>query len=77
MRENAKAMKRLLKEVSKAKDILSANKYYNLKISELLDYVDLTMNIERKDFQDSAAAFFERVTEPVEEVLRKAGMTID
>lgn len=70
VRTNAKAMKRLMKEVSKAKDILSANKNYNLKVSELVDYVSLNVNIERKDFQDSAASFFERVTEPVEEVLR-------
>jgi hypoxia up-regulated 1 len=77
VRTNAKAMKRLLKEVSKAKDILSANKNYNLKVSELVDYVSLNLNIERKDFQDSAAPFFERVIEPVEEVLKKAGMTID
>lgn len=43
-------MKRLMKEVSKAKDILSANKNYNLKVSELVDYVSLNINIERKDF---------------------------
>lgn len=77
VRNNAKAMKRILKEVSKAKDILSANKYYNFKISELVDYVSLNLNIDRKEFQDSATSFFDRVTEPVEEVLRKAGITMD
>lgn len=50
VRTYPKAMKRLLKEVSKAKDILSANKNYNLKVSELVDYVSLNLNIERKDF---------------------------
>lgn len=41
-------MKRLLKEAIKAKDILSANKYINMKIAELVDYVTLTTTIDRK-----------------------------
>jgi molecular chaperone DnaK (HSP70) len=47
VRNNPKAMKRLHKEVIKAKDILSANKNVNMKIAELLDYVTLNTNIER------------------------------
>ena len=50
VRKYPKAVKRLLKEVIKAKDVLSANKAIQLKISELLDYVSLNTNIERKDF---------------------------
>jgi molecular chaperone DnaK (HSP70) len=50
VRSNVKAVKRLIKEVVKAKDVLSANKNVNIKISELLDYVTLTTTIERKQF---------------------------
>ena len=48
VRKNPRAMKRLLKEAIKAKDILSANKYINMKIAELVDYVTLTTTIDRK-----------------------------
>lgn len=45
-------MKRLHKEVVKAKDILSANKFVNMKIGELLDYTSLITVIDRKEFED-------------------------
>ena len=41
VRENPKAVKRILKEISKTKDILSANKIVHVKIPELIDYVTL------------------------------------
>ena len=47
-------MKRLLKEVIKVKDVLSANKFTQLKIGELADYVSLLTTIERKDFEEAA-----------------------
>ena len=41
VRTNVRASKRLLKEVVKIKEILSANKQASVKIPELLDYVTL------------------------------------
>jgi hypoxia up-regulated 1 len=41
VRGNAKALRRLLKESVKIKDVLSANKHNIIKISELLDDVTL------------------------------------
>jgi hypothetical protein len=41
LRTNPKAMKRLIKEVVKMKDILSANKQNVVKLGELADYVTL------------------------------------
>jgi len=70
-------MKRLIKEVSKAKDILSANKNILLKVAELVDYVTLQSNIERKDFQEMGKSFFDRVYDPIEEVLLKTGLKIE
>lgn len=70
-------MKRLLKEVIKIKDVLSANKQMQVKIGELQDYVSLITTVERKDFEEQATAFFDRVAKPVDEVLAKAGLTID
>jgi len=47
VRENPKAVRRLFKEVIKAKDILSANKNIQLKVSELVDYVSLNLDLDR------------------------------
>jgi molecular chaperone DnaK (HSP70) len=41
VRENVRAVKRLFKESLKIKETLSANKFANIKIPELLDYVTL------------------------------------
>jgi len=41
IRQNPKIMKRLLKEVVKVKDVLSANKQTLVKLGELADYVTL------------------------------------
>jgi hypoxia up-regulated 1 len=77
VRENPKVIKRLVKEVSKLKDILSANKQVVVKLGELADYVSLHTIIERKEFEDAAADYFSRVALPVEEALKKAGLTLD
>lgn len=77
VRENPKVIKRLLKEVVKYKDILSANKQVQVKLGELADYVTLQTTIERREFEEKAAGFFDRVMKPVEQVLEKAGITID
>lgn len=43
----------------------------------MADYVSLFTTIERKDFEEAAAPLFERVTLPIEEALKRAGMSID
>lgn len=45
IRENPKALKRLFKEVVKIKDVLSANKHMQVKVSELADYVSLMTDV--------------------------------
>lgn len=76
VRTNPRAVKRLQKEAIKVKDILSANKNVQIKIGELLDYVTLQFNLERKEFEDAAVDLFSRVNAPVDEVLKKAGLTL-
>lgn len=39
--------------------------------------MSLITTIDRKEFEDASAALFARVMTPVEEVLRKAGVTIE
>ena len=66
-----------MKEVIKIKDILSANKQNQIKIGELADYVSLITTIERKEFEDASQHLFDRVMKPVEDALRRSGLTID
>ena len=77
MREYPKVVKRLLKEVLKMKDILSANKQVQVKLGELQDYVTLNTVVERRELEEAAKAFFERVMMPVEQALVKSGLTIE
>lgn len=77
VRENPKVIKRLLKEVAKYKDILSANKQVQVKLGELADYVSLSTIIERTEFEEKSADFFGKVMKPVEDALVKAGLTIE
>jgi len=77
VRENPKVIKRLLKEVVKYKDILSANKQVQVKLGELADYVTLSTVIERGEFEEKSAEFFTKVMKPVEDVLAKAGVSIE
>lgn len=75
--ENEKATKRIIKEATKAKDVLSANKETQVKLGELVDYVTLKTAVSREDFELRAEHLFERVLAPVEDALLAANLTID
>ena len=77
VRTNQRATKRLLKEVVKIKEVLSANKQASVKVPELLDYVTLQLTLERAELEEKAGPLFARVTKPIEAALAKAGMTLD
>lgn len=51
VRTNVRATKRLLKEVVKIKEVLSANKQSSVKVPELLDYVTLQTIVTREEFE--------------------------
>lgn len=69
VRKNIRAVKRLYKEASKVKDILSANKAINIKVPELLDYVTLKFNLDRTTFEAKCESLFAKVAAPAEEAL--------
>ena len=77
IRLNEKAMKRLQKDAVKMKDVLSANKQYNAKLIDLADYVSLITTVKRIEFEEQASGFFARIMAPVEEALKKAGVTME
>lgn len=69
IRENKRAMRRLYKEIGKTKDVLSANKITDVKVSELADYVTLFFKLNRETFEEKSAHLFERVSKPIEAAL--------
>lgn len=77
VRENVRAVKRLFKEAINIKETLSANKFANVKISELLDYVTLAYNLPREEFETKAKEFFDQVSKPIDDALEKAGLKIE
>lgn len=72
VRTNQRAVKRLMKEASNVKEILSANKSAIVKVAELLDDVTLKYEVTRPEFEEAASHLLERVGHPVEKALRKA-----
>lgn len=77
VRENNRALRRLMKDSVKIKEILSANKFASVKVPELLDYVTLQFNLDRDLFEEKAASFFARVEDPINRALAEAGLTLD
>jgi len=77
VRENYRAVRRLLKDAVKIKEILSANKYASVKIPELADYVTLKFNLYREELEEAGASYFARVKAPITDALAQAGLTMD
>ena len=72
-----RAMKRLYKEASGIKDILSANKLVNIKVPELLDYVTLSFELTRDEYEAACEHLFERVAKPIHQALEQSGLSAD
>jgi molecular chaperone DnaK (HSP70) len=66
VRNNIRAIKRLYKEASKVKEVLSANKVMQVKIPELLDYVTLDTMLYRTEFEERCEHLISRVADPVQ-----------
>ena len=77
VRTNVRASKRLLKEVIKIKEVLSANKQASVKVPELMDYVTLQFILQRSEMEEKATPVFDRVTKPIDKALEIAGLTMD
>ena len=77
VRSNVRALKRLQKEASKVKDVLSANKVVSVKVPELLDYVTLKFELHRSEFEERASSIFDGVAPPLHMALANANITVD
>ncbi|XP_073513129.1 hypoxia up-regulated protein 1 isoform X2 [Phyllobates terribilis] len=77
VRENPRAMAKLLKEANRVKTILSANNDHMAQIEGLMDDIDFKAKVTRQDLEELCADIFERVSSPVQKALSSAEMNMD
>uniref|UniRef100_A0A8C4YT80 Hypoxia up-regulated protein 1 n=1 Tax=Gopherus evgoodei TaxID=1825980 RepID=A0A8C4YT80_9SAUR len=77
VRQNLRAMAKLLKEANRLKTILSANADHVAQIEGLLDDVDFKAKVSRQEFEDLCSDLFQRVPGPVLQALSSAEMNLD
>ncbi|XP_031200445.1 hypoxia up-regulated protein 1 isoform X2 [Mastomys coucha] len=77
VRENPRAMAKLLREANRLKTILSANVDHVAQIEGLMDDVDFKAKVTRVEFEELCADLFDRVPGPVQQALQSAEMSLD
>ncbi|XP_011383192.1 hypoxia up-regulated protein 1 [Pteropus vampyrus] len=77
VRENPRAMAKLLREANRLKTVLSANADHMAQIEGLMDDVDFKAKVTRVEFEELCADLFERVPRPVQQALQSAEMNLD
>ncbi|XP_023260547.1 hypoxia up-regulated protein 1 [Seriola lalandi dorsalis] len=77
VRENHRAMAKLLKEAQRLKTVLSANVDFMAQVEGLMDDIDFKAKVTRTAFEELCADLFERVPHPVQDALAAAEMKLD
>lgn len=77
VRENHRAMAKLLKEAQRLKTVLSANMDFMAQVEGLMDDIDFKAKVTRTEFEELCADLFERVPRPVQDALTAAEMKLD
>ncbi|KAJ8399013.1 hypothetical protein AAFF_G00416800 [Aldrovandia affinis] len=77
VRENARAMAKLLKEAQRLKTVLSANAEHTAQVEGLLDDIDFKAKVTRMQFEALCTDLFTRVPGPVQEALSSAEMSMN
>nr|XP_046266688.1 hypoxia up-regulated protein 1 [Scatophagus argus] len=77
VRENHRAMAKLLKEAQRLKTVLSANVDFMAQVEGLMDDIDFKAKVTRAEFEELCADLFERVPRPVQDALATAEMNLD
>ncbi|KAK2828923.1 hypothetical protein Q5P01_019957 [Channa striata] len=77
VRENHRAMAKLLKEAQRLKTVLSANIDFMAQVESLMDDIDFKAKVTRAEFEELCADLFERVPRPVHDALTAAEMKLE
>ena len=76
LRTNSKAMIRIIKESNKLKETLSANKESSFFVEGLVNDEDFKSHITRQAFEDASKHLFDKLLEPIEQVLKEGNRTL-
>uniref|UniRef100_A0A3B5LFQ9 Hypoxia up-regulated protein 1 n=1 Tax=Xiphophorus couchianus TaxID=32473 RepID=A0A3B5LFQ9_9TELE len=77
VRQNHRAMAKLLKEAQRLKTVLSANVDFMAQVEGLMDDIDFKAKVTRVEFEELCSDLFERVPGPVQEALTAADMKLE
>ncbi|XP_047235534.1 hypoxia up-regulated protein 1 isoform X2 [Girardinichthys multiradiatus] len=77
VRDNHRAMAKLLKEAQRLKTVLSANVDFMAQVEGLVDDIDFKAKVNRAEFEELCADLFERVPGPVQDALTTADMKLE
>ncbi|XP_046873955.1 hypoxia up-regulated protein 1 isoform X1 [Hypomesus transpacificus] len=77
VRENHRAMAKLLKEAQRLKTVLSANAEFMAQVEGLMDDIDFKSKVTRVEFEALCTDLFERVPHTVQDALSSAEMSLD
>ncbi|XP_026797716.2 hypoxia up-regulated protein 1 isoform X1 [Pangasianodon hypophthalmus] len=77
IKENARAMAKLLKEAQRVKTVLSANAEHVAQIEGLMDDIDFKAKVSRAEFEALCSDLFDRVPVPVQQALTASEMSLD
>ncbi|XP_076876610.1 hypoxia up-regulated protein 1 [Brachyhypopomus gauderio] len=77
VRENPRAMAKLLKEAQRVKTVLSANAEHMAQIEGLLDDIDFKAKVTRVEFEALCSDLFVRVPGPLQQALATSEMSLD
>lgn len=77
VRDNLRAMAKLLKEAQRLKTVLSANAEHTAQIEGLMDDIDFKAKVTRSEFEALCEDLFDRVPGPVKQALAAAEMSMD
>jgi hypoxia up-regulated 1 len=75
--KSPRAMRKLISQAAATKATLSANKAAPFVVESLYDDVDFSTTIKREDFEGMCKDMFDRLSIPIESVLKKAHVTMD
>ncbi|KAJ2698389.1 lumenal Hsp70 protein [Coemansia sp. IMI 209128] len=76
VRDNARAMNRLLKEAKRVKTILSANTEATASVEGVLAGVDFRTQLSRAEFERATKHLAQRIRGPIDDALKAAGLTM-
>lgn len=75
--KNPRALAKLFKEAGRVKQVLSANADHFAQIEGLLEEIDFKHQVTRQTFESLCSDLFDRVTKPLDDALKAAGLTLD